>query len=78
MTLVEAIDVLVMAPGSFSEVHSPGPGRAKIKYTGTDAEDEGRVLAALLVVAEEVGLRMLGMETDDVYVPADFGPTGEE
>lgn len=82
MKIEEALGVLALAKGKF-RVLEPEEGQvgARVKYTGTDPEDEGRVLEALLAyarhVSETVGgdpniLKVNSLETDNVYLASDI------
>lgn len=78
MKLDEAVRIVTEAPGTFEQVSAP-EGRARIKYTGTDPEDEGRVAQAIAYIADELGLGILGFTTDDVYLSSTASQTaGEE
>lgn len=79
MNIEEALGVLALAKGKF-EITRKGDTGARVHYTGTDPEEEGRIAQALIVygrwVAKEVGgdeelLQVESLRTDAVHVASD-------
>ena len=69
LAVLEAAAVLAYAEGQFeTEVVD---GVLRVRYTGTDHEEEGRIAQALLVIAQASGAELESIRTDDVHVGTD-------
>lgn len=70
MTHDEAREVLANVRGRFS-AYTTEHGTVRLKYTGVDPEEEGRVAQAVILLADEAGIDIGDIQADNVHVASD-------